>query len=287
MNLTVASGGTAQRRPESVSKSLRARILSALVLFPVAVSAVVYQTPWFEIMVIVAAIAMAWEWARICAIGRFELYGYLSVGITVLALAGAGVRRFDLALVVIVMGAAAVLYAARAVDMERAPWAAGGVLAVGLPIICLIWIENSTATGWLAVLWLFGAVWATDIGAYGFGSVIGGARLAPRISPGKTWAGLLGGILCAVLWSALWGIWFATPSPIVLGLVGAVCAVTAQAGDLGVSVVKRRFGVKNASGLIPGHGGVLDRADGLMTTAPALAMLLFVSEGNKASWLTP
>lgn len=285
MNFTVANGGTARRPVNSGAGKLRARILSALVLFPLAIAAIIGGTPYFEVLALVAALAMAWEWVRICGDGRMELHGYLFLAVIFIAMAAAGVRRFDLALVVIVTGAAAVLYASRVYDGERAVWMAAGVIAIGLPVVSVIWIENASGAGWPATMWLFGAIWATDVGAYGFGRWLGGARLAPRISPGKTWAGLIGGAGCAALWSILWGWHLDAPSLALLGAAGLVTAVIAQAGDLGVSVVKRRFGVKNASGLIPGHGGVLDRADGLLGSAPILAIMLFVTEGGRASWL--
>lgn len=285
MNSTVVNDGMAQRPASAGPRSLSVRILSALVLLPVAVAAVVSGTPYFEVFVMVAALAMSWEWARICGDGHPGLHGYLFIAITVLALGAAALKRFDLALVVAVTGAAAVYYAARAADGTQAPWMAGGVLAIAIPVISMIWIGSSPGAGWQAILWLFGAVWATDIAAYGFGRWIGGARLMPSISPNKTWAGLLGGIACAALWSLAWGWWLGAPSLMLLVLVGAVAAVIAQAGDLGVSKVKRRFGVKDASGLIPGHGGVLDRADGLMGAAPALAIVLLLTEGNRVPWL--
>lgn len=285
MSSTVVNDGTARQLVEPGHGPLRARILSALVLLPVAVAAIVSGTPYFEIFVIIAAVAMCWEWTRLCGAGRFAGHGYLFMAIIVLASAAAALRRFDLAAVVAVMGAAAIYYAARVNDVAHAPWTAAGVFAVGLPVISLIWIEAASPAGWHAVMWLFGAVWATDIGAYGIGWWIGGARLAPSISPKKTWSGLIGGMLCAMLWSVIWGWWLGAPSLVLIGFIGALTAVIAQAGDLGVSMVKRRFGVKDASSLIPGHGGVLDRLDGVISSAPALAALLLVTEGNRAPWL--
>jgi len=264
---------------------LRARILSALVLFPVAIVAIVKGTPYFEIMAVVAALAMAWEWIRVCGGGSMRFYGYLFVAVIFLSLVAAGMKRFDLALVLVFAGAAAVLYAARVDGAERASWVAAGVIAVGIPVMCAIWIEGAAGAGWQATMWLFGAVWATDIGAYCFGRLIGGVRLAPRISPRKTWAGLIGGAVCAALWSVGWGWHLGAPSFGVLVIAGLLAALIAQAGDLGVSLVKRRFGVKDASALIPGHGGVLDRSDGLLGTAPILAIILFIAENGGTSWL--
>ena len=134
-----------------------------------------------------------------------------------------------------------------------------------------------------AIFWLLGAVWATDIGAYVTGRLLGGPKLAPRISPNKTWAGLLGGVVCAASWGAAWG---ALAGAGMAGaiVISAITAVVAQAGDLGVSAVKRRFGVKDASRLIPGHGGMLDRVDGFLLTAPAIAGLAVITVRGGLPW---
>jgi phosphatidate cytidylyltransferase len=129
------------------------------------------------------------------------------------------------------------------------------------------------------------AVAATDIGAFFAGRLIGGPKLAPRISPKKTWAGLIG----AMLASAAVGVIFAAvdpraPSGGVLMVAGALLAVIAQAGDLGESWVKRRFGAKDSSHLIPGHGGLLDRVDGLIAAGAALAVFQWVSDGSLLTW---
>jgi len=161
-----------------------------------------------------------------------------------------------------------------------------GFLAIGLLVLALaggalIWLERHTDVS--GVVWLFGVVWATDIGAYAVGSLVRGPRIAPSISPNKTWAGLAGGIALAVAWSFAWGQYFAPPDAYFLDLIvglAAAGAVIAQVGDFLLSFAKRRFGVKDSSGLIPGHGGVLDRIAGLLTTSPALALLLLSTNGN-------
>jgi phosphatidate cytidylyltransferase len=132
-------------------------------------------------------------------------------------------------------------------------------------------------------LWLLGVVWATDIGAYTVGKALRGPRIAPSISPNKTWAGLGGGVMFAVAWSLIWAHFFASPEAYFLDLIiglAAAGAVVAQMGDFLLSFAKRRFEVKDSSGLIPGHGGVLDRIAGLLTTGPALALLLLSTNGN-------
>ena len=151
-------------------------------------------------------------------------------------------------------------------------------------------LARALRAGRLTVLWIFAIVWATDIGAYAIGRWLGGPLLAPRWSPRKTWAGLIGGAGCAAL--AGWGtarILIAmdprgTSSVLPLVLVSAGLAIVEQFGDLAESVAKRRFGVKDSSGLIPGHGGLLDRLDGLLAVIPAVALLTLIGGGSVVTW---
>ena len=137
-------------------------------------------------------------------------------------------------------------------------------------IVALLWLRHQPDRGRETVLWVVACVWATDIGAYFVGSLAGGARLAPAISPGKTWSALVGGICLSAIVSATCGLVFARGDTIALALVGAGIAIVAQAGDLLESAAKRRAGLKDSGHVIPGHGGLLDRVDGL------IAALVFV-----------
>ena len=142
-----------------------------------------------------------------------------------------------------------------------------GVLFTALPGIALLWLRRDEPLGAQAVFFVVGAVVATDVGAYFCGRLIGGPKLWPQISPNKTWAGLLGGVAAAALVGALVARWIPGASLSHLMAAGAVLAVAAQAGDLAESALKRRFGTKDTSALIPGHGGFMDRVDGLSTAA--------------------
>ena len=154
----------------------------------------------------------------------------------------------------------------------------GGLVIVSCAV-ALLWLRTGPEAGRELLFGLLCAVWCTDTCAYFAGRAVGGPRLAPRISPGKTWAGLCGGIVgaaaCGWIWARLAG--FGSQGWAVAG--GAGIALLAQAGDLAMSAVKRRYGVKDSSGLIPGHGGVLDRVDGMLLTAPALALLAVLMDG--------
>lgn len=158
---------------------------------------------------------------------------------------------------------------------ENIMWRLAGLVYVALPCASLLWIR-SEPDGAKLVLTLLLAVWATDIGAYFAGRMIGGPKLAPAISPNKTWAGLAGGMVAAAVVTMI-AISF-SPYPKTVGGafgLGLVIAVLGQAGDLFESWLKRRAGVKDSGTLIPGHGGLLDRIDGLILTTPLFALLVW------------
>jgi phosphatidate cytidylyltransferase len=153
-------------------------------------------------------------------------------------------------------------------------WHAGGVLYLGMPCLALVCLRVLPAQGALTVLGLFLIVWATDTGALVFGKLIGGKKIAPKLSPGKTWAGTIGGSITATV---VFGLYIALFGFNVLSamLFAFVFSLVAHGGDLFESLVKRRFGYKDSGGLIPGHGGVLDRVDSLFAASVVLALLVF------------
>jgi phosphatidate cytidylyltransferase len=180
--------------------SLRLRILSALVLAPLPLVAIWFGGPLLWIVTIVAAAVMAWEWSRLCGGGHRDggIVLIAGVAISVGAAALAGVRAGGL----IALVTAGLVWWVELRQGHAAPrWMAAGALWVALPCIILLWLAQSEspgdATGRVTLLWVFALVWATDIGAYAIGRLLGGPRLAPRWSPRKTWTGLLGGVCCA------------------------------------------------------------------------------------------
>lgn len=162
-------------------------------------------------------------------------------------------------------------------------WLAGGVPYLGLSVTSLLWLRDLPDSGLALTLFLLAAVWATDIGAFFLGRLCGGPRLAREISPQKTWSGLLGGMVCAGLAGGLVALSAGGAHPWIAVLVGFGIALIGQMGDLFESVLKRRHHKKDSGGLIPGHGGVLDRVDGLIASAPALA-LFHTTLGNYLAW---
>jgi phosphatidate cytidylyltransferase len=265
---------------------LRNRILSAVVLAPLALAVVALGGPLFALWIAVAAALMAREWARMTAAGRGGAAGLvLAVG----AVAGvgatvAGVPPWQSG-IGLLAGAALVYGLARSDGVEAAGWLAAGLVAIGLPCTAFVWLREQPIGGRSMVFWLLAVVWATDIGAYAVGRWLGGPRLAPRISPNKTWAGLLGGMASAALVSGCVAAVLDGGAGLAgAALVGGGLAVVAQAGDLGESLVKRRFGVKDTGALIPGHGGLLDRVDGLLATTPVVALLVWLEGGSVVGW---
>lgn len=229
MNSIGATGATAPSGPEVLFAGLGLRVLSALVLIPVAVFAVWFGDWVFAAVVGAFAGLMLWEWRRLTG--------------------------------------------------GKASWMALGLAYVLVPCLSLIWLRNESEDP-LLVLILFVCIWASDTGAYAAGRLIGGPKLAPKISPNKTWAGLFGAMAAsgAVLVGALF--WRSTIAPdggmvLVAALLGAGIAVVGQAGDLFESWVKRRFGAKDSGTLIPGHGGALDRLDSMLFVAPAAAVVMW------------
>lgn len=152
-------------------------------------------------------------------------------------------------------------------------WQLIGVLYIIAPMISLIYLR-STEQGLVLVFYLFFLVWATDIGAYMFGIMLGGPKIAPNISPAKRWSGALGGLLMAVLISTIFVAFNLLPSKSFI-YASVVLSILGQVGDFLESYFKRLFSIKDSGSLIPGHGGILDRADSIITTAPVLALLIY------------
>jgi phosphatidate cytidylyltransferase len=181
---------------------------------------------------------------------------------------------------------AAPLMAAEWIRMTRGrPIARGvGLVYVVGSAVALLWLRHQPEFGRETVIWMVACVWATDIGGYFVGRAVGGAKLAPRISPGKTWAGLIGGMSWAAVASAACGWIFGLGETWSLAIYGALFGAVGQAGDLLESHAKRRAGLKDSGNLIPGHGGILDRVDALMAVFVVVA-LVRLATGGAWPWL--
>jgi phosphatidate cytidylyltransferase len=166
-----------------------------------------------------------------------------------------------------------------------APWYALGIVYVFVPCLALIWLRADPAVGLQQIFWIVALVIAADTGAYIAGRSIGGPKLAPRVSPNKTWAGLGGAVVSAAVIGAITAVVMDRPSVGTLTIISAGLAVIEQMGDLAESAFKRHFGVKDASNIIPGHGGALDRVDGLIAVAAAVAGINYWIGSSVLTWL--
>jgi len=256
-----------------------------VVLGAVVVLAVTAGAASFILLVAAMALILAWEWARLTGDGRFGALGAVQAAATLLVVAVAVMLGPAPAVLVAALASGALLLQARLAGGAGAPWLSLGPLYIGLPCIALLWLRSVEPGGERLVLWLLVTVWAADSTAYFAGRLIGGPKLAPRLSPRKTWAGLGGAVAGGIAVGIVAAGWVADSPPVVaLVVAGTLIALVEQAGDLLESAVKRHFGVKDASGLIPGHGGLFDRVDGLLAAAPALALWCWLDPTRSLSW---
>lgn len=253
--------------PEKPSSDLRTRVISAVVLAPPVLAALYLGGLHFDLLAIFAAALMAWEW---CALVTGQRKGAGSIFFVSGILISLFVFVFFESLYgfsALLVCSAAILVVGKILYADQKIWVLAGVPYVGLPVMALIWVRGIEGMGMAYLALLLLAVWATDIGAYFSGRTIGGPKIVPKISPKKTWAGLIGGMACSGLIAAIVGNYFQLGELFPLFLLGAVLALVAQIGDFYESWVKRKFNVKDSSNLIPGHGGILDRVDGIMSAA--------------------
>jgi phosphatidate cytidylyltransferase len=267
------------------AQGLRTRTIFGALMAAIALAAVFLGDVVFGALIGAGAVILGWEWVRLCGEGRFGRTGIVVAGTLAAICVLAFLDHVALALSGSLVGAVAVFVVARLGARTRPLWAAAGMIYIGIPVVALIWLRGHEWSGERLILWLMLSVAATDIGAFFAGRLIGGPRLAPRISPKKTWAGLGGAMVASALVGAAFG-WLdgQAPPARILAVAGVVLAVVAQIGDLGESWVKRRFGAKDSSQLIPGHGGLLDRVDGLIVAAAVLALFQWISAGSLLTW---
>lgn len=253
-----------------LSSNLKLRLISGSLLAAIAFG-LAYAGPLpFAALVLLCAVVIAWEWGRLVRRAAFDLGFFVqAIAVTVaIVLAGLGYAALALAALAIAAITLVPLYFGRGARLS-----ALGVFYVGLPAISLLWMRSDDPYGFLAVLFIFAVVWTSDIAAYAAGRTIGGPKLWPAISPNKTWAGLIGALCAGAISGAVFAVLQPDAGALRLVLVGTALAFVAQAGDLAESKLKRQFHLKDASDLIPGHGGFMDRMDSIVAVAVAAALL--------------
>lgn len=283
----VVSGETS--REPTLNEGLKARLVSAVVLIPVSLG-FVYLGGWlFALSLVFVTALMAFEWNRLALGGknRGKITGYVLIYTAlitgVLALGLEGQWTFALLLTAF----AVVLVYALALRQKLKPmWATLGVPWLFLPMLSFIWLRAGVdgAYGIATIVWILLVVWGSDSGGYLFGKSLGGPKLAPHISPNKTWSGFVGGVALAMAAGLVMALWVGEGSAMGLVMVSAGLSAVSQIGDLAESSVKRHFGVKDFSSLIPGHGGVLDRFDGLLFVLMAAGLLQVWHDGTLLIW---
>ena len=256
------------------SRNLLTRVIAGAVLAPIAI-AIAYAGGWlWATLVTLAAIGLYIEWLTIVGAAR-ETRVVVS-GTIALAVAGFGLAlgRIDVALLVLLLGLAGVAL----LSPQHRGWTAAGFGYAAVAQVASVLVRLDPEMGFVALVFVLLIVWVTDIGGYVAGHGIGGPKLWPRISPKKTWAGAVGGFLASlVVAGGFVALGLGKSGPLLL--LGAILSIASQLGDLFESAVKRRFGVKDSSHIIPGHGGLMDRLDGFVA-AVVLAALFGLLRGG-------
>jgi phosphatidate cytidylyltransferase len=257
-------------------RDLGIRTLSSAILIPAVLLDVWLGSIWFHLLVALLGVMMAHEWCNIVhdrSSAQFALHAAGAICGAFLALA------LDWPGTLLVLAAISLASIALAVLQKRkfCVWVLLGVPYVGLPAMAFVILRGQTYAGMLTIMWLFLVVWAADICAYFAGRLIGGPKLAPRISPKKTWAGLWGAVAGGLTAGFGIGYWVGSTDLLVLVVLGGLLAIVAQLGDLFESALKRHYGIKDSGRLIPGHGGILDRVDGLVVATLCLAVIVHVA----------
>lgn len=252
------------------SGSMVKRALSALVLIPVTLAAVHAGGPVFAGMVCLAGIFMLFEWARMVERRNLSksFFALAAAAIAAMYFAATGAAFTGLG---VCAAGGVIAFALAKRDARVGFWMALASVYLLMPCVALVWLRLDVEGGRALTFFLFAIVWAADTGAFVFGKVIGGPKISYALSPSKTWAGIGGGVIGGALMGVGAAIFaFGIGQLVVMALVGAALGAASVAGDLAESAFKRYFGLKDISGFIPGHGGLLDRLDGMIFATSAM-----------------
>ncbi len=262
------------------ARELTLRILSSAVLAPLALAlAYVGGWPFFAFWAI-AACGIFWEWRKV-----LDDPGPVPKGLGECAIAVAGanamVGRPGTAAIFLAIGVA--IEAVLATTLRFRAWAAAGVIYAGALLISCVLLRRDPQYGFVVIVFLFAVVWTTDILAYFVGRFVGGPKLWRRVSPNKTWSGAIGGAGAAIVAGLAVAHYAHLAKSLAAASLALVLSVASQAGDLFESAFKRRFGVKDAGHIIPGHGGIMDRLDGFLAAAVVAAIIGIARGGLDAA----
>jgi len=257
--------------------TLQKRILSSLAMVPVVIGSLYFGYPYADLLMLIVGMLFAWEWSTM--VPNNKPCVYLACYAFALACAFFLLDLTFLFAVLVLIGAF-VYYKAKS-EQHRFLLALGVFyISIGIGALYRIYLDvflSYEVRSFVMIMWFVLIVWSVDVGAYAIGSTLKGPKLAPKISPNKTWSGLIGGMIAAAIVSYTYmfaALHFSNVIPTASGglylyaVLGAVIAIIAQIGDLAESAIKRHLNIKDSSQLIPGHGGIFDRIDGLVFAAP-------------------
>jgi phosphatidate cytidylyltransferase len=257
--------------------NLLMRVLAAVVLVPVAVGAAYGGGPFWMALATLGAAGLFIEWQMLVKGAQTAV---LAAGVFALVLISAALNLHDIGMAIICVGAGALATGAFTTREARL-WAPAGMVYAGSALLAAVLIRQDGKHGFAALLFVLLIVWLTDILGYFAGRGVGGPKLWVRVSPNKTWAGAIGSTVGSLVFAIVYA-WLGFGEMVPLAILGVALSVVAQLGDLLESAVKRHFGVKDSSHLIPGHGGLLDRLDGLVAALAAAALLGVLRSGTDA-----
>lgn len=264
-----------QSSPAPANDAFWVRLKSALVLVPVVLAAIYFGGVLFSALVSLACFVMIFEWTRMVEGRSLSLVFQVQTVGAAIALYMASTMHFYAAFfTVFICGVAALILSRRIAGGKS--WSAFAAPYLIAPSVALIWLRNEAVPGFELTVLLFAVVWAGDVGAYGFGKIVGGPRVNPALSPAKTWAGIFGAVLAGGVVGLGVAYFYTGGSPIWAFSVGGSLGAASVLGDMVESAFKRIYGVKDISNLIPGHGGALDRLDGMIFATIAITLVLYV-----------
>ena len=260
-----------------LSSELGLRIVSALILAALVLAATILGGSTFELLWAIVALAICYEFGSLIKGALPFQYRVSTLFFAILSIGAWISGNYQIAIIIFFI--AAVLISVWEFLLLKTCWALTCLSYVLLPFFAMSHLRGTEDDGIMVILTLFACVWGADVFAYFFGRAIGGPKLAPRISPKKTWSGFLGGMLGSMV--LVWGVTtlMGHSVNVYLAVLVLILAVLSQVGDLIESMLKRKFRVKDSSNLIPGHGGVLDRVDGLVVSAVILWLILLAMSG--------
>lgn len=257
------------------------RLATSAVFAPIALGAVYYGFPVFELFIAAMAAAVMWEYVHIYGKAGFPPRAVVGAWI-VIAMVGLSIGNPLLAFTIIFSAALLFYLADKSGNRNDISTIHGAIIYAGIPAICLVIVRETGDAG--TVFWLLAVVWATDVCAYAVGRLIGGPKLAPSISPNKTWSGAIGGVVAATIVGGVVGVIVGAEASLLILVLAAGLSSFSQVGDLAESWFKRLHKVKDSGTLVPGHGGVMDRVDGLWAAAPLVAIACVLRGGGVIVW---